>query len=483
MLAVSDVSFKVAAGEVFCIMGLSGSGKSTLVRHVNRLIEPSAGEILIHGDDIGRKSAADLRRLRSEKIGMVFQHVAIFPHRTVRDNVAFGLEIRGVDRERRRAIADEKLALVRLAGWGERYPEELSGGMQQRVGLARALAADPDILLLDEPFSALDPLIRRELQDEFIRLSSAVHKTTVFITHDLDEAIRVGDRIAIMKDGRFVQVGTPEDIVTAPADDYVAAFVRGVSRLTLLKAIAFIDPDEKPLLVDSAWPRVSAETALGELLDQAVSSDAPIVVAEAGGNILGLITRRSLLDGIRGRMPAREDHARHDGETRLDPLREVHLAKSGHDFHAEAAGADERADHDHRQRHHHALVHARPEIRQRERQLDLEQDLHAAAPESAPRFDCLRAHLIEPDGKRASQRRQRKGSRREHARRRAHAEKQHRRNQIDEGRCRLHVIENRRDDGSGNPALGDENPEGSAYGDRKSRRDQDEGNRIHGGTP
>jgi glycine betaine/proline transport system ATP-binding protein len=314
VLAVADVSFTVGAGEVFCIMGLSGSGKSTLVRHVNRLIEPSAGEILIQGEDIGRKSSTELRRLRSEKIGMVFQHVAIFPHRTVRDNVAFGLEIRGVDRNRRRAVADDKLALVQLAGWGERYPDELSGGMQQRVGLARALAADPDILLMDEPFSALDPLIRRELQNEFIQLSSAMRKTTLFITHDLEEAIRLGDRIAIMKDGRFVQVGTPEEIVTAPADDYVASFVRGVSRLPLLKAIAFIDVNEKPPSIDSAWPRVGAATALQELLDHAVISDAPIVVCEPGGDVLGFITRRSLLDGIRGRVPAREGALRRAAE-------------------------------------------------------------------------------------------------------------------------------------------------------------------------
>ena len=314
VLAVADVSFVVGAGEVFCIMGLSGSGKSTLVRHVNRLIEPSTGEIFIHGEDIGRKSPAELRRLRSEKIGMVFQHVAIFPHRNVRDNVAFGLEVRGIDKSRRRAIADEKLALVQLAGWGERYPDELSGGMQQRVGLARALATDPDILLMDEPFSALDPLIRRELQDEFIQLSSAMRKTTLFITHDLEEAIRLGDRIAIMKDGRFVQIGTPEEIVTTPADDYVANFVRGVSRLTLLKAIAFIDPSEKPPSIDSSWPRVGATAALEELLDQAVKSDAPIVVCEPGGDVLGFITRRSLLDGIRGRVPAREGPVRHAAE-------------------------------------------------------------------------------------------------------------------------------------------------------------------------
>lgn len=309
VIAVADVSFEVQEGEVFCIMGLSGSGKSTLIRHVNRLIEPSRGKILIHGEDIGRKSPVELRRLRTQKIGMVFQHVAIFPHRTVRDNVAFGLEVQGADRKRRHAVAEEKLALVQLAGWGDRYPDELSGGMQQRVGLARALAADPDILLMDEPFSALDPLIRRELQDEFNRLSSVMRKTTLFITHDLDEAIRLGDRIAIMKDGRFVQVGTPEQIVTAPADDYVAAFVRGVSRLGLLKASAFIDPDEHPPLIANDWLRIGEDTALDGLLDRAMQSAAPIVVLGLDGTVRGLITHRSLLGGIRDHVPAGQARA------------------------------------------------------------------------------------------------------------------------------------------------------------------------------
>jgi glycine betaine/proline transport system ATP-binding protein len=177
-------------------MGLSGSGKSTLVRHINRLIEPTAGRIVVDGEDIGSKSAVEMRRLRSEKMGMVFQNMALLPHRTVRENIAFGLELRGMAKERRLAVADEKLHLVGLDGYGNRYPDHLSGGMQQRVGLARAMAADPDILLMDEPFSALDPLIRRQLQDQFIELASRVRKTTVFITHDLDEAIRLGDRTA-----------------------------------------------------------------------------------------------------------------------------------------------------------------------------------------------------------------------------------------------------------------------------------------------
>jgi glycine betaine/proline transport system ATP-binding protein len=309
VVAVADVTFEVGAGEVFCIMGLSGSGKSTLVRHVNRLIEPSAGQILIRGEDVGRKSAADLRRLRAERIGMVFQHVAIFPHRNVRDNVAFGLEVRGVPRKRRHDIAQEKLDLVQLGVWGEHYPHELSGGMQQRVGLARALASDPDILLMDEPFSALDPLIRRELQDEFIRLSSVMHKTTLFITHDFDEAIRVGDRIAIMKDGRFVQMGTAEEIVMAPVDDYVASFVRGASRLGLLKASSLVDDKGPTLPFDARWRSVRADAPLDMLLDLAVTNDEPIVVRDRDGSPRGVVTRRSLLAAVRGRtgQPVRAD--------------------------------------------------------------------------------------------------------------------------------------------------------------------------------
>jgi glycine betaine/proline transport system ATP-binding protein len=300
VVAVADASLAVREGEVFCIMGLSGSGKSTLVRHVNGLIEPTAGEILIHGEPIVGKSQAELRLLRSTKISMVFQHVAIFPHRTVRDNVAFGLEIRGAEKKYRRAVADEKLALVKLDGWGDCYPDELSGGMQQRVGLARAFAADPNILLMDEPFSALDPLVRRELQDEFVRLSSVMKKTTMFVTHDFEEAIRVADRVAIMKDGSLVQVGTPEDIVTSPANDHVAAFVHGVSRLSLLRASSLIDPEEKPQSVGEGCRRVSHDARLHELLGYAVTSYAPMLVSDANGNTLGFITVRSLLRGIRG---------------------------------------------------------------------------------------------------------------------------------------------------------------------------------------
>ena len=204
VVGVRDVSISVGEGEIFCIMGLSGSGKSTLVRHINRLIEPTSGNIFINGVNVGDLGAEALREMRADKIGMVFQNMALLPHRTVRDNIAFALELRKVDAFTRSEVADRVIDLVSLEGYGDRYPSELSGGMQQRVGLARAMAADPDILLMDEPFSALDPLIRRGLQDEFLELSRTMNKTTLFITHDLDEAIRMGSRIAIMKDGEIV---------------------------------------------------------------------------------------------------------------------------------------------------------------------------------------------------------------------------------------------------------------------------------------
>ncbi|MEN8142437.1 MAG: glycine betaine/L-proline ABC transporter ATP-binding protein, partial [Thermodesulfobacteriota bacterium] len=242
VIGVAGASFKVSRGEIFCVMGLSGSGKSTLLRHINRLIEPTAGQVFINGSDINRLDDSSLRRLRAEKIGMVFQNMALFPHRTIESNVAYGLEVRKVDKAQRNQAARRALALVQLDGWESHYPDELSGGMQQRVGLARALAADPEILLMDEPFSALDPLIRRELQDEFLNLSARLKKTTIFITHDLDEAIRLGNTIAIMKDGLLVQIGTPEDIITKPADDYVTKFVSGISKLHLVHAHTVMYP-------------------------------------------------------------------------------------------------------------------------------------------------------------------------------------------------------------------------------------------------
>jgi glycine betaine/proline transport system ATP-binding protein len=235
-IGVFDAHFTIEAGEIFVIMGLSGSGKSTLVRLLNRLIEPTAGRILVDGEDINTLGDRALRALRRKDISMVFQSFALLPHMTVLDNTAFGLELAGVDRTERRTLATAALEQVGLAGWGASYPDELSGGMQQRVGLARALASDPSILLMDEAFSALDPIIRTEMQSELLRLQQIRRRTIVFISHDLDEAMRIGDRIAIMKDGQVVQVGTPDDILRNPANDYVRSFVRGVDAAAVFKA-------------------------------------------------------------------------------------------------------------------------------------------------------------------------------------------------------------------------------------------------------
>ncbi|HET8726874.1 MAG TPA: betaine/proline/choline family ABC transporter ATP-binding protein [Alphaproteobacteria bacterium] len=303
VIGVADASFDVARGEIFCIMGLSGSGKSTLVRHINRLIEPTAGAVLIDGQDVNALSEPELRRVRAERIGMVFQNMALLPHRNVLDNVALGLELRGIDREQRYARALETLKLVQLDGWEGRMSHELSGGMQQRVGLARALAADPAVLLMDEPFSALDPLIRRQLQDQFIELSEVMKKTTIFITHDLDEAIRLGHRIAIMRDGVIVQIGTAEDIVTRPADDYVQDFVQGISRLKLVHAHHVMRPVDGPGGLNghdpAECPQARPDFDLNALIDLAVGAEKPIVVMDDGRPV-GVVTNRSLLRGIQG---------------------------------------------------------------------------------------------------------------------------------------------------------------------------------------
>ena len=230
VVGVADASFEVQPGHIFMVMGLSGSGKSTLIRCINRLVYPTAGKVYIDDADVIALDDEKLRELRRTKMAMVFQHFALFPHKTVVENVEYGLKVRGVGSGERREKALETLAAVGLGGWGDRYPENLSGGMQQRVGLARALATDPEILLMDEAFSSLDPLIRREMQDELIELQRRLHKTIVFITHDLSEALKMGDRVAVMKDGRIIQIGTPEEIVSGPADEYVAAFTQDVDR-------------------------------------------------------------------------------------------------------------------------------------------------------------------------------------------------------------------------------------------------------------
>lgn len=298
VVGVADVSLDVGRGEIFCVMGLSGSGKSTLVRHFNRLLEPTAGQILIEGVDVMALSPSELQSFRNQKIGMVFQNFALLPHRSVLDNVAMPLEIRQVSKYDRQSRAAKMLEIVELGAWGNKFAHELSGGMQQRVGLARALAADPDVLLMDEPFSALDPLIRRQLQDEFIKLSQKLKKTTVFITHDLDEAVRIGDRIAIMRDGRVVQIGTAEDIVMNPADDYVADFVAGISRLKVVRAHAVMQDLDRVISegykIDEHSPRVNESETLSTITQMAIDSDVPIIV-EDGGVDIGAITRSDVL--------------------------------------------------------------------------------------------------------------------------------------------------------------------------------------------
>jgi len=235
-IGVEDANFSVEQGEVFVIMGLSGSGKSTLIRCLNRLIESTKGEILLDGQDVLKMNKNELRQVRRKKMSMVFQNFALLPNRTVLANVEYGLEVQGVDKAQRAEKAANALELVGLAGYEESYPDQLSGGMKQRVGLARALANDPEILLMDEAFSALDPLIRTDMQDELMELQAQMRKTIIFITHDLDEALRLGDRIMLMKDGRTVQIGTAEEILTNPADDYVRRFVQGVNRSDVLTA-------------------------------------------------------------------------------------------------------------------------------------------------------------------------------------------------------------------------------------------------------
>ncbi len=308
VVGVSEASFEIRKGEIFCIMGLSGSGKSTLIRMLNRLIEPSLGEIRIKGREIGKLNAKDLRALRAKEIGMVFQSVALLPGRTVLENAAFGLEVQGIEKSERLRIATEALTKVGLAEWLNRYPRELSGGMQQRVGLARALASDPGIILMDEPFSALDPLIRKQLQDEFRQLAKSLGKSAVFITHDLDEAIRIGDRIAIMKDGVIIQAGTAEEIIMNPADDYVADFVSGISRLHLVKAHSVMVPvadyrASAPGQDLTALKSVDGEADIDALIGLALQAPEQAVLVTTNGAPVGVVTARTLLQGIKGDAP------------------------------------------------------------------------------------------------------------------------------------------------------------------------------------
>lgn len=350
VVGVRDASFEVADGEFFVVMGLSGSGKSTLVRMFNRLIEPTSGTIQVGGMDITGLGDRDLRRLRSTSVSMVFQRFALFPHHTVLDNTAFGLEVQGLDRTERRRRAHEALDMVGLDSWGDRYPSELSGGMQQRVGLARALATNADVLLMDEAFSALDPLIRREMQDHLLQLQEELQKTIVFITHDLNEAMRLGDRIAVMKDGAIVQIGTSEEILTQPATDYVAAFTQDVDPNRVLTAssimrtpVGVVSPEVGPRVamqrlkelqrnevyavrpdrtlagyvrdtdlseaarrgeqrvdacVRTDYPSATPDTYISDLYGPAVEHSLPIAVVDERGRLVGVVPRVSLLTAL-----------------------------------------------------------------------------------------------------------------------------------------------------------------------------------------
>lgn len=351
-VGVNQACFEVHEGEIFVIMGLSGSGKSTLVRLLNRLIEPSNGRVFIDSDDIASLKQEQLRDVRRKKISMVFQRFALFPHRTVLENAAYGLEVQGIHKDERHKKAMQSLELVGLKGWEQQYPDQLSGGMQQRVGLARALANDPDVLLMDEAFSALDPLIRKDMQDELLDLQSSMKKTIVFITHDLDEALRIGDRIALMKDGSIVQIGTPEEILMNPANNYVERFVEDVDlskvltaenvmkraetityekdgirvalnrmQTTGISSIYVINREKKLLgaiFVDDALkakkegvedidtimktdiPKTTPDTPLNDLFDEASTSSIPIAVTEENGKLRGIIVRGAILAALSG---------------------------------------------------------------------------------------------------------------------------------------------------------------------------------------
>ncbi|WP_455379897.1 quaternary amine ABC transporter ATP-binding protein [Acidihalobacter prosperus] len=343
-----DVSLEIMSGEIFVIMGLSGSGKSTLLRLINRLHEPSSGQVLIDDEDITKLKPKELRALRRQKFGMVFQSFALLPHRTVMGNVEFGLEIQGVPKNERQSKSQEIIDTVGLGGYETRYAAELSGGMQQRVGLARALAADPEILLMDEAFSALDPLIRSQLQDDLLEIQDRLGKTIVFVSHDLDEALKLGTRIAIMRDGRLIQVGTPEDIIATPADDYVSAFVEGADRTQVLTAAQIMrrptttgHPNDSPrtllrkmersgfsglVMMDSSrkvrgyinleeairqrdnqrldmatltqLPKADSETSLHELINLIAGGHSPVVISDNRERLIGIVDKSTLLAAL-----------------------------------------------------------------------------------------------------------------------------------------------------------------------------------------
>jgi glycine betaine/proline transport system ATP-binding protein len=298
-VGLDNVSLNIEEGETFVCMGLSGSGKSTLIRHLNRLIDPTAGEILIDGENVMSFNPEQLIDFRRHKMSMVFQRFGLFPHKTVMQNVGYGLEMQGKSEEERDKVAMEKIEAVGLNGFENQFPNQLSGGMQQRVGLARALATNSDIMLMDEAFSALDPLIRSDMQKQLIDLQSELKKTIVFITHDLDESLRLGDHIGILNAGKLVQVGTPVDIIMKPADDYVKAFVKDVNRAKVIKAkIIMTDINETNDIDKSNLVRVNEDQFIEEFLPQIVCTNANCEVVDKSGNTKGYITNKELQSSL-----------------------------------------------------------------------------------------------------------------------------------------------------------------------------------------
>ena len=300
-VGLDNVSISVEEGEIFVCMGLSGSGKSTLIRHINRLIDPTMGEVLVDGVNVLEFSESELLELRRNKMSMVFQRFGLFPHKTVIQNVAYGLEVQDKPLEERDRIAEEQIKAVGLNGFEHQYPSELSGGMQQRVGLARALATNPGILLMDEAFSALDPLIRNDMQDQLAELQSKLHKTIVFITHDLDESLKLGDHIGILNGGRLVQVGKPEEIIMNPADDYVAAFVKDVNRAKVLRAkTIMLSAEQNPLngKKSAETLKVNENSFVEEFLPIVLEQHSLVEVIDKQGNTMGFITEKEIAKSL-----------------------------------------------------------------------------------------------------------------------------------------------------------------------------------------
>ncbi len=295
IVANADVSFDVHVGEIFVIMGLSGSGKSTIVRCLSRLVEPTAGEILLDGEDLLKKTNAELIEIRRHKMGMVFQSFGLMPHLSVIDNIAFPLKLQGVSEGERNAQAKRVIGLVGLEGRENNFPTQLSGGQQQRVGIARSLAVEPDVWFLDEPFSALDPLIRKQMQDEFLRIQSQLHKSIVFITHDFQEALRIADRMAIMRDGAIVQIGRPVDLILNPADDYIRKFTQDVPWERILRAA---DIAVEPVGTIEGLKRVSGEALVETLLSDLAGQEHGVIVEDSDGSVLGVATARGLVAAL-----------------------------------------------------------------------------------------------------------------------------------------------------------------------------------------